>query len=44
MHMKSIKLPKSINNNGLDVDNLIVTRKGGGSIIDHRPLFSEDGE
>ncbi|XP_047366330.1 WD repeat-containing protein 75 isoform X1 [Vespa velutina] len=44
MHMKSIKLSKSINNNGLDVDNLIVTRKGGGSIIDHRPLFSEDGE
>ncbi|KAI4488078.1 hypothetical protein M0804_004926 [Polistes exclamans] len=44
MQMKSIKLSKSIRNNSLDVDNLIVTRKGGGSIIDHRPLFSEDGE
>ncbi|XP_012275072.1 WD repeat-containing protein 75 [Orussus abietinus] len=25
-------------------DDLVVKRKGGGSIIDHRPLFSQDGE
>lgn len=25
-------------------DHLVVKRKGGGSIIDHRPLFSSDGE
>ncbi|KAK2582531.1 hypothetical protein KPH14_004825 [Odynerus spinipes] len=44
MHIKPTTLSSSINNNALDVDNLIVTRKGGGSIIDHRPLFSGDGE
>lgn len=27
-----------------DADDLIVKRKGGGSIIDQRPLFSSDGE
>lgn len=27
-----------------DVDDLIVKRKAGGSIIDQRPLFSNDGE
>ncbi|KAL6434766.1 hypothetical protein ACFW04_005163 [Cataglyphis niger] len=27
-----------------DVDDLLVKRKGGGSIIDQRPLFSSDGE
>lgn len=26
------------------VDDLILKRKGGGSIIDQRPLFSHDGE
>lgn len=25
-------------------DELVVKRKGGGSIIDRRPLFSSDGE
>ncbi|KZC09641.1 WD repeat-containing protein 75, partial [Dufourea novaeangliae] len=27
-----------------DADDLVLTRKGGGSIIDHRPVFSHDGE
>jgi hypothetical protein len=43
MHLKSesennTKTPSNI------VDDLILKRKGGGSIIDHRPLFSSDGE
>lgn len=28
----------------VDRDDLTVKRKGGGSIIDQRPLFSHDGE
>ncbi|XP_076232800.1 WD repeat-containing protein l(2)05287 [Calliopsis andreniformis] len=28
----------------IDVDDLVLTRKGGGSIIDQRPVFSHDGE
>ncbi|XP_053988404.1 WD repeat-containing protein 75 [Hylaeus anthracinus] len=28
----------------IEVDDLVLTRKGGGSIIDQRPLFSHDGE
>ncbi|KAK0178506.1 hypothetical protein PV327_007392 [Microctonus hyperodae] len=37
---KSSDPPKRIQ----DTDDLVVKRKGGGSIIDHRPLFSNDGE
>lgn len=35
---------KSSNHNDSRIDDLVVKRKGGGSIIDHRPLFSNDGE
>ncbi|KAL6257883.1 hypothetical protein P5V15_011482 [Pogonomyrmex californicus] len=35
-------MDKSVNL--VDLDDLIVKRKGGGSIIDQRPLFSSDGE
>lgn len=34
--------PKKLPSN--ESDDLILKRKGGGSIIDHRPLFSNDGE
>lgn len=37
---KSSDPPKRVQ----DTDDLVVKRKGGGSIIDHRPLFSNDGE
>lgn len=30
--------------NNSETDDLILRKKGGGSIIDHRPLFSSDGE
>ncbi|XP_034952494.1 WD repeat-containing protein 75 [Chelonus insularis] len=44
MHDKSTKnLTKDVKTIG-EVDNLVVKRIGGGSIIDHRPLFSTDGE
>lgn len=36
--------PKSSDVKLVDLDDLIIKRKGGGSIIDQRPLFSNDGE
>ncbi|XP_043271275.1 WD repeat-containing protein 75 [Venturia canescens] len=38
------KTTKPINSSVMDVDDLIVKRIGGGSIIDQRPLFSNDSE
>lgn len=35
---------KLFNANDVMNDDLVVKRQGGGSIIDHRPLFSNDGE
>ncbi|XP_008559275.1 WD repeat-containing protein 75 [Microplitis demolitor] len=42
--MKEKMTRKSSNHNDSRIDDLVVKRKGGGSIIDHRPLFSNDGE
>lgn len=41
--MENVK-PVSSSVNLVDMDDLIVKRKGGGNIIDQRPLFSNDGE
>jgi len=40
--MKSVKKADQVDTNLMD--DLIVKRKGGGSIIDQRPLFSNEGE
>jgi hypothetical protein len=42
MQMKSVKKADQVDANLMD--DLIVKRKGGGSIIDQRPLFSNEGE
>lgn len=44
MQMKLNTRRESKNIEVIDVDDLVVTRKGGGSIIDQRPVFSHDGE
>ncbi|XP_003394578.1 WD repeat-containing protein 75 [Bombus terrestris] len=44
MQMKLNTRRDSTNIEVIDVDDLVVTRKGGGSIIDQRPVFSHDGE
>ncbi|XP_043254565.1 WD repeat-containing protein 75 [Colletes gigas] len=44
MQMKLNARRQSTNIEVIDVDDLVLTRKGGGSIIDQRPLFSHDGE
>lgn len=44
MQMKLNAQHKSANIEVIDVDDLVLTRKGGGSIIDQRPVFSHDGE
>ncbi|XP_017882412.1 WD repeat-containing protein 75 [Ceratina calcarata] len=44
MQMKLNTRRKSTNIEVIDVDDLVLTRKGGGSIIDQRPTFSHDGE
>ncbi|XP_033329848.2 WD repeat-containing protein l(2)05287 [Megalopta genalis] len=44
MHMKLNASGASAPIEVIDVDDLVLTRKGGGSIIDHRPIFSHDGE
>lgn len=42
--MKLSSRRDTANTEVIDVDDLVVTRKGGGSIIDQRPIFSHDGE
>ncbi|XP_074094761.1 WD repeat-containing protein l(2)05287 [Cotesia typhae] len=42
--MKEQMTNKLFNANDVMNDDLVVKRQGGGSIIDHRPLFSNDGE
>ncbi|KAH0956856.1 hypothetical protein HN011_012186 [Eciton burchellii] len=42
MQMKSVKKADQVDANLMD--DLIVKRKGGGSIIDQRPLFSNEGD
>jgi len=42
MQIKSFKKTDEVDTNL--IDDLIVKRKGGGSIIDQRPLFSNEGE
>ncbi|KAK9297876.1 hypothetical protein QLX08_008625 [Tetragonisca angustula] len=44
MQMKLNKRRSSGNIEVIDIDDLVLTRKGGGSIIDQRPVFSHDGE
>ncbi|XP_076674924.1 WD repeat-containing protein l(2)05287 [Andrena cerasifolii] len=44
MQMKLRARRQSANIDVIDVDDLVLTRKGGGSIIDQRPVFSHDGE
>lgn len=47
MDSKKVKEVSRADSNDVDifdVDDLIIKRKGGGSIIDKRPLFSTDGE
>ncbi|EZA57753.1 WD repeat-containing protein [Ooceraea biroi] len=46
MQMKLAKKESRANRsvNLVDVDDLVVKRKGGGSIIDQRPLFSNEGD
>ena len=45
MQLKTKSKSKTKPAKSLDqADELILKRKGGGSIIDHRPLFSSDGE
>ncbi|XP_076755512.1 WD repeat-containing protein l(2)05287 [Xylocopa sonorina] len=44
MQMKLSARRRSTNIEVVDVDDLVLTRKGGGSIIDQRPVFSHDGE
>ncbi|CAK9809581.1 WD repeat-containing protein 75 [Anthophora plagiata] len=44
MQMKLSARHVSKNIEVIDVDDLVLTRKGGGSIIDQRPVFSNDGE
>lgn len=44
MQMKLNTRRQSKNIEIIDVDDLVLTRKGGGSIIDQRPIFSHDGE
>ncbi|KAG9433300.1 WD repeat-containing protein 75 [Apis mellifera carnica] len=44
MQMKLSTRRQSKNIEIIDVDDLVLTRKGGGSIIDQRPIFSHDGE
>ncbi|KOX68688.1 WD repeat-containing protein 75 [Melipona quadrifasciata] len=44
MQMKLNKRRSSGNIEVIDIDDLVLTRKGGGNIIDQRPVFSHDGE
>ncbi|XP_076285922.1 WD repeat-containing protein l(2)05287 [Lasioglossum baleicum] len=44
MHVKLNARRASTTAEVIDVDDLVLARKGGGSIIDHRPIFSHDGE
>lgn len=44
MQMKLNRRRRSSKIEIIDLDDLVVTRKGGGSIIDQRPVFSHDGE
>ncbi|XP_076654715.1 WD repeat-containing protein l(2)05287 [Halictus rubicundus] len=44
MHVKLNARRASTTVEVIDVDDLVLARKGGGSIIDHRPVFSHDGE
>lgn len=45
MKVKKLVTPKPAEDkNSTDNNDLIVKRIGGGSIIEHRPLFSRDGE
>lgn len=44
MQMKLNKRRSSGKIEVIDIDDLVLTRKGGGSIIDQRPVFSHDGE
>ena len=44
MQMKLNRRRQSSKIEIIDLDDLVVTRKGGGSIIDQRPVFSHDGE
>ncbi|XP_017756050.1 PREDICTED: WD repeat-containing protein 75 [Eufriesea mexicana] len=44
MQMKLNSRRGTANIEVIDVDDLVLTRKGGGSIIDQRPVFSHDGE
>ncbi|XP_003708110.1 WD repeat-containing protein l(2)05287 isoform X1 [Megachile rotundata] len=44
MQMKLNRRRRSSKIEVIDVDDLVLARKGGGSIIDQRPVFSHDGE
>ncbi|XP_058803297.1 WD repeat-containing protein 75 [Phymastichus coffea] len=44
MQLKENRKIKPNKMSSIKSDDLILKRKGGGSIIDHRPLFSNDGE
>ena len=44
MQLKNQIISKSDDQDDNKTQDLILTRKGGGSVIDKRPLFSSDGE